>query len=142
MLMTHYREPIDFSVRRLEEAENVLARLWRRGAEARGGDFDGFVEALCDDLDTPGALATLASLSGPVLHDALALAGLPGAAPDRGVDEVRIAATISLRLQRLGERNFAEADRIRADLLAEGIQLMDYKDPATGERKTRWEARR
>jgi cysteinyl-tRNA synthetase len=142
MLMTHYREPVDFSVRRLEEAENVLARLWRRGAEARGGDFDGFVEALCDDLDTPGALAKLASLSGPVLREALALAGLPVAAPDRGVDEGRIAATISLRLQRLGERNFAEADRIRADLLAEGIQLMDYKDPATGERKTRWEARR
>ena len=28
MLMTHYREPIDFSVRRLEEAENILTR-WR-----------------------------------------------------------------------------------------------------------------
>ena len=30
MLMTHYREPIDFSVRKLEEAENKL-RNWQRG---------------------------------------------------------------------------------------------------------------
>ncbi len=29
MLMTHYREPIDFSVRRLEEAETILERFGR-----------------------------------------------------------------------------------------------------------------
>ena len=32
MLMTHYREPIDFSVRKLEEAENTL-RKWKRAAD-------------------------------------------------------------------------------------------------------------
>ena len=35
MLMTHYREPIDFSVRRLEEAENIL-RKWLRVADQAG----------------------------------------------------------------------------------------------------------
>lgn len=34
MLMTHYREPIDFSVRKLEEAENTL-RKWKRGPTSR-----------------------------------------------------------------------------------------------------------
>ena len=33
MLMTHYREPIDFSVRRLEEAENIV-RNWRIAVSA------------------------------------------------------------------------------------------------------------
>ena len=32
MLMTNYREPIDFSVRKLEEAENVL-RKWKRAVD-------------------------------------------------------------------------------------------------------------
>lgn len=34
------------------------------------------------------------------------------------------------------------ADTIRADLLTQGVQLMDYKDAATGERRTRWEIKR
>ena len=38
-------------------------------------------------------------------------------------------------------RNFKEADRIRDELAAMGIQLKDAKDPATGEIKTTWEAR-
>ena len=46
------------------------------------------------------------------------------------------------RLELLREKNFAEADRIRDELAAEGIQLMDYKDPETGERKTKWEVKR
>ncbi|MCG6857309.1 MAG: cysteine--tRNA ligase, partial [Salaquimonas sp.] len=46
------------------------------------------------------------------------------------------------RLALLAEKNFAEADRIRDELAGQGIQLMDYKDPETGERKTKWEAKR
>ena len=36
---------------------------------------------------------------------------------------------------------FALADQIRAELLAQGVQLMDYKDGA-GQRQTRWEIKR
>ncbi len=39
-------------------------------------------------------------------------------------------------------KNWAEADRIRDELLAQGIQLKDGKDPATGERVTTWEVKR
>ncbi len=39
-------------------------------------------------------------------------------------------------------KNFAEADRIRDELLAQGIQLRDSKDPVTGERVTGWEVKR
>src|SRR5690606_4250746 len=64
MLMTHYREPIDFSIRRLEEAETTLEN-WRRSMAARGLVLDEeeraessgpepaapVVNALCNDLN-------------------------------------------------------------------------------------------
>jgi cysteinyl-tRNA synthetase len=46
------------------------------------------------------------------------------------------------RLAFIREKNWAEADRIRDELLAQGIQLKDGKDPATGERVTTWEVKR
>ena len=49
---------------------------------------------------------------------------------------------IEERLLAFDAKDFALADTIRADLLAQGIQLMDYKDPATGERRTKWEVKR
>ena len=38
--------------------------------------------------------------------------------------------------------DLAKADAIRDALLAEGIQLKDGKDKATGERVTTWEVKR
>ncbi|WP_306256659.1 cysteine--tRNA ligase [Pararhizobium sp. IMCC21322] len=46
------------------------------------------------------------------------------------------------RLRLLGEKNWAEADRIRDALLGEGIQLKDGKNPDTGARETKWEIKR
>ena len=39
-------------------------------------------------------------------------------------------------------KDFKEADRIRDELSAMGIQLKDAKDPATGEIVTTWEVKR
>ena len=49
---------------------------------------------------------------------------------------------INARLAFIAAKNWAEADRIRDELLAQGIQLKDGKDPATGERITTWEVKR
>ena len=46
------------------------------------------------------------------------------------------------RLALIAQKNWAEADRIRDELLAQGIQLKDGKDPVTGERVTTWEVKR
>ncbi|KAB0680114.1 cysteine--tRNA ligase [Aureimonas leprariae] len=146
MLMTHYREPIDFSVRRLEEADELLAG-WRRAA----GDADpgepsaAFVAALCDDLSSSAMIAELHALrrSDPAaLKGSAALLGLDLSvqASTASVPTAEIEARIAERLERLKARDFAAADAIRAELLARGIQLKDGKDPATGDRVTTWEA--
>jgi cysteinyl-tRNA synthetase len=54
----------------------------------------------------------------------------------------KIEVAIATRLDFIREKNWAEADRIRDELLAQGIQLKDGKDPVTGERVTTWEVRR
>ncbi len=53
-----------------------------------------------------------------------------------------IDTRVKARLELLKAKNFAEADKIRDTLAAEGIQLKDGKDPATGERVTTWEVKR
>ena len=69
MLMTHYREPIDFSVRKLEEAERLLTKLYRRFDEIWPIDpiepDDDAVALILNDLQTYGAfnVALMASQS-------------------------------------------------------------------------------
>jgi cysteinyl-tRNA synthetase len=143
MLMTHYREPIDFSVRRLEEAETVLTRLWRRAAETTNrGEYGAVFAAMSDDLNTLEAIRALGELSGMPLRQALIALGFPPQAPTGDIDIEEVQATIDQRLAFISDRNWAEADRIRDELLAQGIQLKDGKDAKTAERVTTWEVKR
>jgi cysteinyl-tRNA synthetase len=171
MLMTHYREPIDFSVRRLEEAENLWKR-WARFSDQDGAQEsppdDGLVHLLLDDLDFASFFKGVASLTvvangvlggggGPLTADnaetaanlargrlvsTLRLLGFrfessAGVGDERAVQEI-----VDRRLAFIASKNWAEADRIRDELLAQRIQLKDGKDPATGERTTTWEVKR
>ncbi|MBN9071390.1 MAG: cysteine--tRNA ligase [Rhizobiales bacterium] len=142
MLMTHYREPIDFSVRRLEEAEALIAK-WRRKVDgAPEGELDGvLVEALSDDLDLSSYFRLMngAGMSASSLAAAGKFVGIDLSALETDLD---VASFVERRLAFIREKNWAEADRIRDQLLAEGIQLKDGKDPATGERVTTWEVTR
>ncbi len=163
MLMTHYREPIDFNVKRLEEAEAVLDGWYRAvGDEQTGGiDCADTLVALQDDLGTTGAIAALHELRAEAakgaagakkcLKASAALLGLlertetewfAARQSQAGIDENALAEAVARRLSFIREKNWAEADRIRDELLAEGIQLKDGKDPQTGERVTTWEAKR
>ncbi|TYR32786.1 cysteine--tRNA ligase [Mesorhizobium microcysteis] len=139
MLMTHYREPIDFSVRKLEEAEALIAKWRRKAAGHSKGPLDAeFVEALSDDIDMSRYLRLLNA------HDLdpsalLAAAEMIGLNVAELKTEVDVAEFVSRRLTFIRDKNWAEADRIRDELLAQGVQLKDGKDPATGERVTTWE---
>ncbi len=157
MLMTHYREPIDFSVRKLEEAENTL-RKWKRAADLAADAAKAppaeVVAALSDDLATYAAFQRLTQLAGEAtdfngegdnaaaasLKAALAFLGFDVGAAN--VDEAAIGKAISERLALIAAKNWAEADRVRDELLAKGVQLKDGKDPATGQRVTTWEIKR
>ncbi len=57
-------------------------------------------------------------------------------------DSGRVADLVEARLAARKAKDFKEADRIRDELAAMGIELKDAKDPDTGELVTTWEVAR
>ncbi len=157
MLKTHYRQPIDWTVRAMEESWKTLA-AWYRATEgvSAGAVPEAVLEALGDDLNTAKAMAELHGLDKRGDHAGLkavltlmgfdqARAGELSADVDAEADmkdTARIDDLIAARLAARKAKNFAESDRIRDELAAMGIQLKDGKDPATGEPVTTWEVAR
>ncbi|MGE0501355.1 MAG: cysteine--tRNA ligase [Rhizobiaceae bacterium] len=155
MFRTHYRQPIDWTKQSLTESHNIIVG-WERLLRAEGIAPDdgiaasGVLSALLDDLNTPLGVAELhrlrhSDLQGLAnsLHwlgfslQADTVAGRP-----RTIAKAQIERSVAERLAFIAQKNWAEADRIRDELLAQGIQLKDGKDPATGERVTTWEVKR
>ncbi|WP_455872935.1 hypothetical protein [Rhizobium yanglingense] len=149
MLMTHYREPIDFSIKRLEEAERLLAK-WPVAEAGDAWPDEAVLNALADDLNTVAAVQALHALAQCREYARAAFAAsaaLLGVEPkETEVDEAVARRDrqrgCAPRLELLKAKNFTEADKIRETLLAEGIQLKDAKDAVTGERVTTWEVKR
>jgi cysteinyl-tRNA synthetase len=147
MLSSHYRQPINWTVKGLEEAEKALANFFdAASADAEPRPAPGVLDALVDDLNTPKAISEMHALRNAAgrksLAGTLAFFGFrPDAfsewrearapAPALPTDEIdrRIAARLSARRA----RNFAEADRIRDELAALGVVLKDSKDGTTWE---------
>jgi cysteinyl-tRNA synthetase len=98
-----------------------------------------FIDALCDDLNTPQAIAELHKGSDHELAGGLGLLGFSNVqlriATKTNVDEVAIADAIAARNAARRAKNFAESDRIRDELLARGIALKDGPDGTTWEVK-------
>jgi cysteinyl-tRNA synthetase len=152
MLRTHYRQPIDWTLKGLEESYNILGGFIDF-PDLMAGDDENFAagvkNALLDDLNTPKAIAELHVLhnSGnfrdmvPSLH-ALGFRGNLANPRAVTVDTARVERLKDARVAARKEKNFAEADRIRHELDAMGIQLRDSRDPKTGELVTTWEVKR
>ena len=151
LLRSHYRSPLNYSDANLEEAKQSLTRLYTALAAAPepSAPVDWsepharrFKEAMDDDFGTPEAIAELHQLANRVFHgDAQAarqlkaLGGVLGllqrepreflqAAP-AGVSEQWIEERIAARQDARRRKNFSEADRIRRELLDQGIVLED-----------------
>ncbi|MEO0619337.1 MAG: cysteine--tRNA ligase [Pseudomonadota bacterium] len=153
MLSTHYRQPIDWTAKGVTEARRTLDH-WQSltdGVKAGSPDPD-VIEALADDLNTPKAISILHELrreaangDGPAARTLKASANLLGllevSATDwtawrpanAEIDEKAIRTQIEARAKAKAAKNFAEADRIRGALAAEGIILKDSPDGTTWE---------
>ena len=143
LLQSHYRQPLDFTKAGIAEAKRTLDRWYRAVAEADEAapePPDAVVAALCDDLNTPLALAELHRLLGagevaPFAAGARFL-GLLGESSDAwfkwqppkatgGLDDAAIDALISERAAARKAKDFKRSDEIRDQLAADGVVLED-----------------
>jgi len=143
MLRTHYRQPIDWTIKSLEESWRILEGFFNN-AEA-GRIAAPVLEALSDDLNTPKAIAELHALDRPGAQNtvgetlkALGFSGkLNSPKAETTVDEAAVNGLIAARLAARKAKNWAESDRLRDELASMGIAIKDNKDGTTS-----WEVKR
>ncbi|MDQ1152909.1 cysteine--tRNA ligase [Brevundimonas sp. SORGH_AS_0993] len=176
LLSAHYRQPLDWNQGLLDQSRKNLDRLYGvlRDADAALSDFDAatldeaemelaenaldpILDALEDDLNTPGAIAQLFGLGNALrellndaeadindvamarwsLKEAADLLGVLCLTPDawfEGGDpalKAEVEALLEQRASARAEKNWAEADRIRDRLNALNVVVMDGPDGAT-----------
>jgi cysteinyl-tRNA synthetase len=147
MLRTHYRSPIDWTLKGLEESARTLDDWYRLAADVREGQPSAAViDALSDDLNTPQTIASLHGLKhekdrGELAASLRLLGFLSESAAQwegrkregSGIDVERIERLISDRTAARGRKDFRESDRIRDELAAMGVSIKDSKEGTTWE---------
>ena len=149
----HYRSPLNYSDQHLDDAKGALTRLYTalKAVPANAGDIDWtqshaarFREAMNDDFNTPEAVAVLFDLANEVnrskskpaatkLRSLAAVLGLLQHEPDEFLQggpgatltDEQVREQIAARLFARKQKNYAESDRIRAELDEAGVIVED-----------------
>jgi cysteinyl-tRNA synthetase len=166
LLSGHYREPLDFSRERLVQAKQTLDRFYlglreiaNLGRQLPAGDAGAALEALGDDMNTPLAIARMhehlrdlnvnlqegrheeAMPHAASLVAAGNLLGLLQQGPETWLkgdqSDLTIEDAVARRNAARKSRDFAEADRIRAELMEKGVILEDKPGGKTEWRRER-----
>ena len=164
LLVGHYRAPLEWTGDLVAQSVKALDRLYgalRRSAGVEAADTGpdpAFLAALEDDLNTPAAMAELFGLAtaletatGPGRAEAKGrllasarlmgfLFGDPEAWFQGGVDEAlkaRIDDLVARRSQARVAKDWAAADKIRDELAALNVEVMDSASGATWRLKER-----
>ena len=153
MLKAHYRSPMDWTLKGLEESAKTLDDWYWVAADLRGEQpADAVIEPLLDDLNTPQMIAALHGLRnkaaagnetdrsqfaatlrflGFLSESAAQWKGRKQHAS--GVDAGVVDSLIAARAAARARRDFGESDRIRDELAAMGVVIKDSKDGTTWE---------
>jgi cysteinyl-tRNA synthetase len=153
MLKAHYRSPMDWTLRGLEESARTLDDWYGMGADISGGEVSqAVIEALSDDLNTPQTIAILHALRNGAASGnegdrsqfagSLRLLGFLSESAAQwkcrkqkasGIDTKQIDGLISDRAAARARKDFKESDRIRDQLAAMGVVIKDSKEGTTWE---------
>jgi cysteinyl-tRNA synthetase len=143
----HYRQPLEFSERALDEAAARVERIRNFARELPPGDGpepdgfvvarrDAFLAALADDFNTPRALACVSELVGEgnrrllpgartALAEMLPLVGLETLLAPAGEVDADAEELMREREAARADHDFERADRIREELASRGYEVRD-----------------
>ena len=167
ILQAHYRSTLDFSNEALAAAEKGMKKMFEAQkkidvlpvADKTSVDFDGVfkkcVEAMCDDFNTPVAIAnmfeicrlinlvadkkeTISQADKDALKENFAIVfndilGMKGEQTDNSLNVIEslMEVILSLRSEARANKDWAKSDLIRDELSKAGITIKDGKDGAS-----------
>ena len=167
ILQAHYRSTLDFSNEALAAAEKGMKKMFEAQkkidvlpvADKTSVDFEGVfkkcIEAMCDDFNTPVAIAnmfeicrlinlvadkkeTISQADKDALKENFAIVfndilGMKGEQTDNSLNVIEslMEVILSLRSEARANKDWAKSDLIRDELSKAGITIKDGKDGAS-----------